>query len=72
MSQLQVHGDSAGEEDMCPICCNDIDLSDRNFYPCECGFQVRRDLALTLPSLFSSFALSSSLFSPVGLSVLLE
>ncbi|RKP14550.1 RING/Ubox like zinc-binding domain-containing protein [Piptocephalis cylindrospora] len=27
---------------MCPICCNDIDLSDRNFYPCECGFQVCR------------------------------
>ena len=25
---------------MCPLCCEELDLSDRQFYPCKCGYQV--------------------------------
>lgn len=25
---------------MCPLCCEELDLSDREFYPCKCGYQV--------------------------------
>ncbi|EQL02839.1 RNA recognition motif domain, eukaryote [Ophiocordyceps sinensis CO18] len=28
------------EEDVCPLCIEDLDLSDRNFRPCPCGYQV--------------------------------
>lgn len=24
----------------CPLCCEELDLSDRQFYPCKCGYQV--------------------------------
>uniref|UniRef100_A0A7S2Y5J5 CCR4-NOT transcription complex subunit 4 n=1 Tax=Entomoneis paludosa TaxID=265537 RepID=A0A7S2Y5J5_9STRA len=27
-------------EHVCPLCCEDLDLSDREFYPCKCGYQV--------------------------------
>ncbi|KAL7430339.1 hypothetical protein ACHAXH_003075, partial [Discostella pseudostelligera] len=26
--------------DVCPLCCEDLDLSDKQFYPCKCGYQV--------------------------------
>lgn len=33
-----------------PLCIEEFDLSDRNFRPCPCGYQVRRWLrAQTLP-----------------------
>mmetsp|Transcript_19490 Transcript_19490/g.22302 ORF Transcript_19490/g.22302 Transcript_19490/m.22302 type:complete len:777 (-) Transcript_19490:631-2961(-) len=25
---------------LCPLCCEELDISDRNFYPCKCGYQV--------------------------------
>lgn len=25
---------------VCPLCCEDFDISDREFYPCKCGYQV--------------------------------
>ncbi|GAX23216.1 CCR4-NOT transcription complex subunit 4 [Fistulifera solaris] len=25
---------------VCPLCCEELDLSDREFYPCKCGYQV--------------------------------
>lgn len=25
---------------ICPLCCEELDLSDREFYPCKCGYQV--------------------------------
>ncbi|KAI9151955.1 negative regulator of transcription subunit 4 [Paramyrothecium foliicola] len=28
------------EEDVCPLCIEEFDLSDRNFRPCPCGYQV--------------------------------
>ncbi|CEF83331.1 unnamed protein product [Fusarium graminearum] len=28
------------EEDTCPLCIEEFDLSDRNFRPCPCGYQV--------------------------------
>ncbi|GKU19193.1 unnamed protein product [Fusarium langsethiae] len=28
------------EEDTCPLCIEEFDLSDRNFQPCPCGYQV--------------------------------
>jgi hypothetical protein len=30
------------EGDTCPLCIEDFDLSDRNFRPCPCGYQVRQ------------------------------
>lgn len=30
------------EPDTCPLCIEELDLSDRNFRPCPCGYQVRR------------------------------
>ncbi|EED94268.1 predicted protein, partial [Thalassiosira pseudonana CCMP1335] len=24
----------------CPLCCEELDLSDKQFYPCKCGYQV--------------------------------
>jgi hypothetical protein len=26
----------------CPLCMEEMDISDRNFKPCACGYQVRR------------------------------
>ncbi len=28
------------DEVFCPLCCEELDLSDRNFLPCPCGYQV--------------------------------
>lgn len=28
------------EEDLCPLCIEELDLSDRNFKPCPCGYQI--------------------------------
>lgn len=28
------------QECVCPLCCEELDLSDREFYPCKCGYQV--------------------------------
>ena len=25
----------------CPLCIEELDLQDRNFFPCPCGYQVR-------------------------------
>lgn len=25
---------------VCPLCCEELDVSDRSFYPCKCGYQV--------------------------------
>jgi len=25
---------------VCPLCCEELDISDREFYPCKCGYQV--------------------------------
>ncbi|KAL9180359.1 hypothetical protein ACHAXT_008329 [Thalassiosira profunda] len=26
--------------EICPLCCEELDLSDKQFYPCKCGYQV--------------------------------
>lgn len=28
------------DEHICPLCCEELDISDRNFFPCKCGYQV--------------------------------
>jgi CCR4-NOT transcription complex subunit 4 len=28
------------QSELCPLCCEELDLSDREFYPCKCGYQV--------------------------------
>jgi CCR4-NOT transcription complex subunit 4 len=30
------------DEESCPLCMEDLDMTDRNFRPCPCGYQVRR------------------------------
>eukprot|EP00804_Cyclotella_cryptica_P027651 CCRYP_010278-RA/>CCRYP_010278-RA protein AED:0.03 eAED:0.03 QI:129/0.66/0.5/1/0.66/0.5/4/210/816 len=31
---------SDDDNDICPLCCEELDLSDKQFYPCKCGYQV--------------------------------
>lgn len=31
---------SEDEEELCPLCVEEMDISDRNFKPCPCGYQV--------------------------------
>ena len=28
------------QEVVCPLCCEELDISDRQFFPCKCGYQV--------------------------------
>lgn len=28
------------DDKICPLCCEDLDISDQNFLPCKCGYQV--------------------------------
>eukprot|EP00551_Chaetoceros_affinis_P005263 CAMPEP_0203684148 /NCGR_PEP_ID=MMETSP0090-20130426/47887_1 /ASSEMBLY_ACC=CAM_ASM_001088 /TAXON_ID=426623 /ORGANISM="Chaetoceros affinis, Strain CCMP159" /LENGTH=959 /DNA_ID=CAMNT_0050553313 /DNA_START=2384 /DNA_END=5263 /DNA_ORIENTATION=+ len=28
------------DNDVCPLCCEELDISDRQFFPCKCGYQV--------------------------------
>ena len=32
--------DELGENELCPICADELDLTDLSFHPCACGFQV--------------------------------
>ena len=31
---------SDSDEQVCPLCCEELDISDQNFLPCKCGYQV--------------------------------
>ena len=28
------------DDDICPLCCEELDISDKNFIPCKCGYRV--------------------------------
>ncbi|GFH47541.1 CCR4-NOT transcription complex subunit 4 [Chaetoceros tenuissimus] len=28
------------DNDVCPLCCEELDISDQQFFPCKCGYQV--------------------------------
>lgn len=28
------------KNELCPLCCEELDMSDRQFFPCKCGYQV--------------------------------
>jgi CCR4-NOT transcription complex subunit 4 len=32
--------DDDDEEEVCPLCVEEFDLTDKNFRPCPCGYQV--------------------------------
>lgn len=32
--------DEDEDEEKCPLCCEELDVTDRNFFPCPCGYQV--------------------------------
>jgi hypothetical protein len=32
--------DGDGEEPTCPLCCDEMDVYDRHFRPCACGYQI--------------------------------
>ena len=44
------------EDDICPLCAEDLDLNDRSFHPCECGYQVREPHCACTCSCSSSHA----------------
>ena len=29
---------SDSDEQVCPLCCEELDISDQNFLPCKCGY----------------------------------
>jgi CCR4-NOT transcription complex subunit 4 len=31
---------SEDEDDFCPLCCEEMDITDKNFKPCPCGYQI--------------------------------
>ena len=33
-------GSDDDDETMCPLCVEEMDLSDKNFLPCPCGYRV--------------------------------
>ena len=33
--------DHEEQEDVCPLCVEELDLVDKNFLPCPCGYRVR-------------------------------
>jgi hypothetical protein len=34
--------DGGKEENLCPVCMEELDITDQHFKPCDCGYQVRR------------------------------
>jgi hypothetical protein len=42
MSHSPEEGDF--EEDLCPLCLEELDITDKNFKPCTCGYQVSKKL----------------------------
>mmetsp|Transcript_8551 Transcript_8551/g.16111 ORF Transcript_8551/g.16111 Transcript_8551/m.16111 type:complete len:907 (-) Transcript_8551:290-3010(-) len=28
------------DNDICPLCCEELDISDQQFFPCKCGYQI--------------------------------
>jgi len=32
--------DEREDEEICPLCVEEMDLSDKNFLPCPCGYRV--------------------------------
>jgi hypothetical protein len=68
MSRMQDQFVDDDEEECCPLCVEEFDLSDRNFRPCPCGYQVcyiaapmqpRRAAVLTLARYASSATTTS-------------
>jgi hypothetical protein len=54
--------DELSEEDTtCPLCMEEMDIIDKNFVPCPCGYRV----ILSISSLFSLIFLSLLPFVPV-------
>ncbi len=35
---------ASGNEPVCKVCYNELDITDRSFQACECGFQVSPEL----------------------------
>jgi CCR4-NOT transcription complex subunit 4 len=33
--------DDSDDGEICPLCCEELDVTDKNFIPCQCGYQVR-------------------------------
>lgn len=45
---------SAYFSELSPLCVEEFDLSDRNFRPCPCGYQVSASLSTNLPGVFTT------------------
>lgn len=52
---------SDGEDELlCPLCMDELDVGDRNFKPCQCGYQVDHPLPVALDAaLFLIFFFTS-------------
>ena len=46
-SQQDQFIDEDEEEELCPLCVEELDITDKNFRPCPCGYQVRIRLTLS-------------------------
>ena len=40
------------EDAECPLCLEEMDISDLNFKPCPCGYQVRISVSVSCPAVY--------------------
>lgn len=47
------------DEQLCPLCMEEMDATDRNFKPCSCGYQVSYQFVVHFTISFPSTSISS-------------
>ena len=57
--------DDSDDEASCPLCMEDLDADDINFFPCTCGYQVPADLNIDIVFLVKRFGLVSILYGAI-------
>ena len=48
------------EEEVCPLCVEELDLSDKSFFPCPCHYQVCIFCAASLKVKLTTFCRSAN------------
>lgn len=60
------------DDEICPLCCETLDVTDKNFFPCPCGYQVRRQSLSSRVGRQDPTAASSWVWCCLGVPLLLE
>ncbi|KAM3571422.1 hypothetical protein VYU27_006553, partial [Nannochloropsis oceanica] len=72
--------DDEEEEEHCPLCCETLDITDRNFFPCPCEYQIccycwnhiKENLNRLCPACRTPYADDPHNFSPVDLDEIMK